>query len=104
MKNIQLLILLLFSSGLIFAQNSITFKVQEESGEPLIGASVVIEGTTNGTITNTDGVAKFENLSDGEYEFVISFVGYEETEIELSFPESNQKTIEIELEEGEELD
>jgi len=104
MKNIQLLILLLFSSGLIFAQNSITFKVQEESGEPLIGASVVIEGTTNGTITNTDGVAKFENLSDGEYEFVISFVGYEETEIELSFPESNQKTIEIELEEGEELE
>lgn len=104
MKNIQLLILLLFSSGVLFAQNSVTFKVQEESGEPLIGASVVIEGTTNGTITNTDGVAKFENLSDGEYEFVISFVGYEETEIELSFPESNQKTIEIELEEGEELE
>ena len=104
MKNIQLLILLLFSSGVLFAQNSVTFKVQEESGEPLIGASVVIEGTTNGTITNSDGVAKFENLSDGEYEFVISFVGYEETEIELGFPESNQKTIEIELEEGEELE
>ncbi|MGQ8338702.1 TonB-dependent receptor [Sunxiuqinia sp. A32] len=86
-----------------FAQNRVTFSVQEESGEPLIGASVVIEGTTNGTITNTEGLATFDDLHDGKYEFVISFVGYEEKEVTLSFPEDNNKTIEIELEAGEEL-
>lgn len=104
MKYLISSLLFLFSSGIIFGQNTVSFEVKEESGESLIGASVVIEGTTNGTITNTEGIAKFENLPNGEIEFVISFVGYEEMEIELSFPEDNNKTIEIELEEGEELE
>ncbi len=104
MKNILSVLLLLFSAGTLFSQNNVSFEVKEESGDFLIGASVVIEGTTNGTITNTKGIAKFDNLPDGEYEFVISFIGYEEQEVELSFPESNNKTIDIELEEGEELE
>jgi iron complex outermembrane receptor protein len=104
MKHIISSLLFLFTSGIILAQNTVSFEVKEESGESLIGASVVVEGTTNGTITNTEGIAKFENLPNGEIEFVISFVGYEEKEIELSFPEDNNKTIEIELEEGEELE
>jgi iron complex outermembrane receptor protein len=101
MKYLISSLLILFSSGIILAQNSVSFKVKEESGEPLIGANVVIEGTTNGTITNTDGIAKFENLPNGEIEFVISFIGFEEKEIKLSFPENNNKSIEVELEEGE---
>ena len=104
MKYLISSLLFLFTSGIILGQNTVIFEVKEESGESLIGASVVIEGTTNGTITNTEGIAKFENLPNGEIEFVISFVGYEEMEIELSFPEDNNKTIEIELEEGEELE
>ncbi|GAO27673.1 TonB-dependent receptor [Geofilum rubicundum] len=104
MKYLISSLLFLFSSGIIFGQNTVSFEVKEESGESLIGASVVIEGTTNGTITNAEGIAKFENLPNGEIEFVISFVGYEEKEIELSFPEDNNKTIEVELEEGEELE
>ncbi|QQS51005.1 MAG: TonB-dependent receptor [Bacteroidota bacterium] len=101
MKYLISSLLILFSSGIILAQNSVSFKVKEESGESLIGANVVIEGTTNGTITNTDGIAKFENLPNGEIEFVISFIGFEEKEIKLSFPENNNKSIEVELEEGE---
>lgn len=97
-------LLLLFSSGIMLAQNTVSFEVKEESGESLVGASVVIKGTTNGTITNINGIAKFENLPDGETEFAISFVGYEEKEISLSFPENNNEIIEVELEEGEELE
>ncbi|MCU4173987.1 TonB-dependent receptor [Carboxylicivirga sp. N1Y90] len=104
MKYLISSLLFLFTSGIILGQNTVSFEVKEESGESLIGASVVVEGTTNGTITNTEGIAKFENLPNGEIEFVISFVGYEEKEIELSFPEDNNKTIEVELEEGEELE
>lgn len=51
MKQTFTILLLLFSTGLLFAQNKITFEVKEESGESLIGASVIIEGTTTGTIT-----------------------------------------------------
>ena len=104
MKHLVLSLLFLFISGIILAQNTVTFEVKEESGESLIGASVIIEGTTSGTITSTDGIARFENLPNGEVVFVISFVGHEEKIIELSFPISNNKIIEVELEEGEELD
>nr|WP_321407083.1 TonB-dependent receptor [uncultured Carboxylicivirga sp.] len=86
------------------AQNTIRFEVKEESGEPLIGANVTIKGAAIGTITDIQGFALFQDLKDGNYEFVISFIGYEDTEVFLSFPESNNKTIEIELEEGEELE
>ena len=100
---------ILLISGLLifswtFAQNRVTFKVKEETGDNLIGTSIVIKGTTNGTTTNTEGIASFDNLQDGKYMFVISYVGYEEKEIELSFPDDNNKTIEIELEAGQELE
>ena len=52
MKQTFTILLLLFSTGLLFAQNKITFEVKVESGECLIGASVIIVGTTTGTITN----------------------------------------------------
>ena len=40
----------------LFAQNSITGKVMDsENDEPLIGASVLVKGTTTGTITDFDG-------------------------------------------------
>ena len=94
--------LLIFSQ--VFTQNKLTFKVKEEAGEYLIGASVVIVGTTTGTITNTEGIAVINDLQDGKYVFLISYVGYEEKEIELRFPDDNNKTIEIELEAGQELE
>src|SRR5690554_8059526 len=91
MKYLISSLLFLFTSGIILGQNTVSFEVKEESGESLIGASVVIEGTSNGTITNTKGIAKFENLPNGEIEFVISFIGFEEMEIELSFPERSEE-------------
>ena len=46
----------------------------DETGEPVIGASVVVEGTTNGTITDFDG--KFALQVPSGKKVVISFVGY----------------------------
>ena len=37
------------------AQKTITGKVIDETGETIIGANVVVKGTTNGTITDFDG-------------------------------------------------
>ncbi|NOQ97596.1 MAG: TonB-dependent receptor plug domain-containing protein, partial [Calditrichae bacterium] len=87
------------------AQNTVTFQINEESGAPLTGATVVIEGTSTGTITNSDGIARIDNLPNGTVKFEISFIGYEGNRVTLNFPEDNNKTIEIELEEGgEELE
>lgn len=104
MKFFLSLLFLIFITHISIAQNSITFKVKEESGNPLIGANLIIKATTSGTITNEDGIAIFTDLPDGKIEFVISFIGYEEQKIALVFPGDSGKTIEIELEDGEELE
>ncbi|MDR2840119.1 MAG: SusC/RagA family TonB-linked outer membrane protein, partial [Paludibacter sp.] len=54
--------------------------VSDQSGEPLIGASVVVKGTKNATITNFDG--KYEiNYSDNNAVLIIKYIGYQEVEI-----------------------
>ena len=55
-------------------------------------------------VTNDEGIAKFKDLPDGKFEFVISFIGYEEQKIIRAFPGDNNKTIGIKLEEGEKLE
>ncbi len=46
-----------------------------ESGETLIGAAVLIKGSTTGAMTDIDGVAEMP-MEDGEYEIEISYMGY----------------------------
>ena len=47
--------LMLGSFTLVLAQNSVTGKVTDDSGEPLVGVNIVEKGTTNGTTTHFDG-------------------------------------------------
>ena len=53
---------------------SIKGRVTNSSGEPIIGVTVSIKGTTQGTITNLDGVYELENIPP-DAELVFSFVG-----------------------------
>jgi len=99
-----LLILIIFISLNSLAQNSVTFTVKDESEELLTGANIVIEGTTTGTVSNEKGVAKFSDIPDGKTIFLVSFIGYETTKITLHFPQDNNKSIVVKLEEGEELE
>ena len=54
--------------------------VKDTTGEPVIGASVIIKGTTNGTITDFDGNFILEGVKKGDV-IVISFVGYHTLEV-----------------------
>lgn len=69
-------IMLLFSSTVMAQTLSISGKVTDKnSQEPVIGASVLIEGTTNGTITDVDGHFTLSNVpSKGT--LVVSYIGY----------------------------
>ena len=61
----------------IQAQTSkLTVKVTDESSEPLIGASVLVVGTTNGAATDLDGNATINNCPD-DARIQISYIGYE---------------------------
>ena len=51
-------------------------KIVDGDGLPLIGANVVVKGTTNGTITNIDGEYFIQKVPTGEQTLVTSFIGY----------------------------
>ena len=72
-------LLLTFFCGSILAQNG-TIKgsiVDSKTKEPLIGASVVIEGTTKGAAADLDGNYVIPNVSEGTYTLVVYYVSYE---------------------------
>lgn len=54
--------------------------VKDATGEAVIGASVVVKGTTNGTITDFDGNFSLDGIKKGDV-IVISYVGYQTQEI-----------------------
>jgi TonB-linked SusC/RagA family outer membrane protein len=60
--------------------NTVSGKVTEESGQPLPGVTVVVKGTTNGTVTNTDGNYTLSNIPENAI-LVFSFVGMKTQEV-----------------------
>lgn len=54
--------------------------VLDETGETVIGASVLVKGTSNGTITGLDGSFSIPNVKKGAV-VVISYVGYKDVEL-----------------------
>ena len=57
-----------------------TGTVKDSAGEPVIGASVVVKGTTNGIITDFDGNFSLSNVKKGDI-IQVSFVGYQTVEV-----------------------
>ena len=68
-----LVALFLGATSMAFAQNIVTGVVEDADG-PLIGASVLVKGTTRGTITDMDGQYSIEAEIGSELEF--SYMGY----------------------------
>lgn len=75
MKHILLLFISLVVSGVAFAQSKITGNVKDVTGEAVIGASVVVKGTSTGSITDLDGNYSL-TVPSGKTQIVVSYVGY----------------------------
>ena len=76
---------------------TISGRITDTSGEPVIGASVVVKGTTNGTITDFDG--KFSLNAPAQGTLTISYIGYKKMEI----PINGQRTVNVTLKEDTEI-
>ncbi len=88
--------LLLTSPTNLFAQNSVSGTVKDaKTGEALIGASVLVKGTTTGAVTDLDGNFKISlPANDGkEYKLVASYLGYLKKEVAVN----NATVLTIEL-------
>ena len=77
MKNYFLLFLL--SISVVFAQKgSIKGIVTDlDNGDPLIGANIVIDGTTMGAATDMDGAYLISNVPIGDHLLKVTYIGYE---------------------------
>lgn len=84
MKKATLILMACFFIVTSFAQQkSITGTVYDEEGIALPGVSVLEKGTTNGTITNIDGVFNLD-VTSGNATLVLTFIGMEQTEVALN--------------------
>ena len=86
-------VLILLSFAVYAQENTVIGKVYDVSGEPIIGASVVIQGTTQGTITDMDGA--FQLKAQPSQTLVVSFLGYKD----VILPIGNKNNFKVTLEE-----
>jgi len=55
LQRLMFLAMLFVCTSSAFAQKQVSGTVVDEAGEPVIGASVIVKGTSNGTVTDFDG-------------------------------------------------
>lgn len=101
-RKLLLLVCFLCISVFAFAQSKVTGTVTDETGEPVIGASVIIEGTTTGTTTAVDGSYAI-NVPAGAT-LSVSYIGYEpvskqvaqgQTKVDFQLTASNTELEEV---------
>ena len=77
MKRILVMLFVQMASMALMAQVTLQGKVTGAGGEPLPGASVLLEGTYYGISSESDGSFFFSRLKPGFYTLLASYVGYE---------------------------
>ncbi|MBL3655402.1 SusC/RagA family TonB-linked outer membrane protein [Fulvivirga sediminis] len=83
MKKILLLHFLMLLAWAGYSQTQVSGTVSDQKGEPLPGVSILVKGTTQGTITGINGDYTI-NVADNNAVLVFSFVGYVTQEIPLN--------------------
>lgn len=82
-RKLILFFTLLFTGvGILMAQTQVRGIVVDESGEPVIGATILIKGTYQGTVTDIDGNFTLTAPTGGI--LVVSYVGYITEEVAVS--------------------
>ncbi|MCU4165896.1 TonB-dependent receptor domain-containing protein [Carboxylicivirga caseinilyticus] len=95
---ISVLMSLIFT-GYLYAQEGVLKGniTDAANGDVLIGASILIKGTTIGTITDLDGNYIIENLPTGSQMIVASFVGYSKKELSVDIKSEGETVLDLQL-------
>lgn len=98
-KRLITILLVLLTIGVqVFAQSAVSGKVTDKTGEPLVGAGVLVKGTTSGTTTDLDGKFSLQGLKQNAV-LAFSSIGYETQEVTVG----NQTVINVTLNEEAEF-
>ncbi len=95
MKHVFTLLLLQWMVVSAFGQYNLEGKVTG-NGEPLAGASVVLENSLYGVSTGSDGRFEFKNLKRGNYVLAVSFIGFETKMVNVQLNSPQEISIELE--------
>lgn len=99
MKKLAMLLMAVMICSLGFAQSTkITGRVIDETGEGVIGASVMVKGTSTGAATDFDGNYTI-NVPAGKTQIEVSFIGYEKQTINIG----GRKVINVTLKEDKKV-
>lgn len=80
MKKLFTLLLLVTATLAVYAQKEVSGVVEDEQGQPIIGASVIAKGTTIGTATDIDGKFKMDVPATVKT-LIVTFMGMEKKEV-----------------------
>ena len=97
-QRLLLLALMAICSTVAFAQGKVTGRVVDTQGEAIIGASVMVKGTSAGTVTDLDGNFTIQSAAQNAT-LVISYVGYRTQNIALA----GKSQVNVTLEEDKQL-
>ncbi|MBQ5378965.1 MAG: SusC/RagA family TonB-linked outer membrane protein, partial [Paludibacteraceae bacterium] len=101
MKKFYVFLVALLCASFAMAQNGVSGQVIDEQGEPLIGVSILVDGTSTGTITDFDGNYSLQAGDDAT--LVFSYMGYKTEQIavggrkvvNLTMKQDNQQLEEV---------
>ena len=96
-SRLRMMVCLLLPMCMFAQQITVQGVVKDQTGETVIGASVMEKGTTNGTITGIDGDFSLNMSPNGT--LVVSFVGYKTQEVQVK----GQKQLQVVLSEDAEM-
>lgn len=96
-RTLLMLVLILIGTSVFAQTKQVTGVVKDATGETVIGASVVEKGTTNGVITDFDGVFKLTVSENAVLQ--ISYIGYQTQEVKVA----GKTTLDITLSEDTEM-
>ena len=81
LRRLQIFVLFVFLTPLIFSQGvSLSGYISGPDSSSVTGATVSLEGTTFGTVTDRKGFYKLNKINPGSYTLRVSYIGYETQE------------------------
>lgn len=102
--NYRILLITLFSLSTLFAQSGGTIQgkiTDSETGEAIIGANVIVEGTTSGAATDIEGRFVISGLPVGNYQLRVDYIGYASRMItDLVVKASRPTMVDVELQQS----
>src|SRR5690349_13332802 len=85
----------LFFTAFIFAQNTISGKVLDQKGKPVVGANIYLDGTYDGATSSETGEFSFETTETGNKFLVVSFLLFETFKTEIDVANYKDQTIKL---------